>query len=270
MRRNLIGVVLATAVFSLFQNCSQAKFSSGANSESSNDASGGIVHQPNSCHTQLLQTTIPLKLLFVVDMSGSNFSNPGSDPNKVMRAGSIQQFFNDYNAKTNFSWGFIGFQGSSAEALITNGSVSSPRISSDKNDMQSAIDNFKGQADSGNTPYKAALNMAKQVISADGASASANTKYVVVFLSDGMPTDYPNTSTGDSQINSDVQSLVNLIPGRVSFNTIYYGPDDPSASGRLKNMATAGGGEFLDTNANATGKSFYISDVIKIPGEVCN
>lgn len=249
-----------------FQNCSKANFSSSDSSSSTNDASG-LVHSPSSCQAQLQQATAPIKLLFVVDMSGSNYTNPGTDPDKSVRAGSIQRFYDDYKAKSNFGWGFIGFQGTSAYALINNGSRATARFS-DASSMQTAINTFDAWLDSDNTPYRAALNMAYSAIAADTGAAST-TKYVVVFLSDGLATDYANNSSGTSQLQSDVQSVVGLLPGRITFNTVYYGPTDASASGRLQNMATAGGGRFLDTNANSSGKSFYIDDVINLPGTTC-
>ena len=227
----------------------------------------GMVHQPGSCHTQLQQITVPIKVLFVVDMSGSNYMNgsdPGSDPSRTVRGGSIQKFFDDYKAKSNFNWGFVGFQGSSALAFINNGNTSSGRFAPNTNDMTAAITMFEGLIDDSTTPYKAALDMSKAIIQND-TGASANTKYVIVFLSDGMPTDY----NSDSQIYNDVSSLIGTLPGRISFNTVYYGAVDASSSNRLKQMSISGGGQFLDTNDNSTGKSFYIADHITIPGVIC-
>lgn len=267
-----------TAIFSLvifvslFQNCSKANFSASAdNSSSSGGDANGLVHVPGSCHAQLLQANVPIKVLFVVDMSGSNFGEffrAGTDPDRRVRSGSIQTFFDDYKAKPNFNWGFVGFRGSQAFALINNGNMDTGQFSANQADMSAALSTFNGMYDSGLTPYKAALTMAAQIIRADTLAAS-DTKYIVVFLSDGMPTDYPPGNAGDKEMTDDVSALTSILPGRVSFNTIYYGEVDASASGRLKDMSIAGGGEFLDTNNNPTGKSFYIADYINIPGVGC-
>ena len=192
----------------------------------------------------------------------------GNVVDRRVRGGSIQKFFDDYKAKSNFNWGFIGFRGSQALALINNGDTGSGRFSASVSDMSAALSTFNGMFDSGLTPYKAALSMATQIIQAD-TLASSDTKYVVVFLSDGMPTDYPPGSAGDAEMTKDVSALTSILPGRVSFNTVYYGEVDASASGRLRDMSLAGGGEFLDTNNNPTGKSFYIADYINIPGVSC-
>lgn len=264
-----LAVLFIASFLALFQNCSKTSFSAGSGSSGSdNSSSMSLGHSANSCDGQLQTETYPLKVLFIVDMSGSNYESPGTDPDKSMRAGSIQTFFDSYKSNSHISWGFIGFQGTSAFAFINKGSTSNASFSSSANAMQSAINTFEGMIDDDKTPYKAALNLAQTAISGD--NADSNTKYVVVFLSDGMPSDYVNNSSGDQQLDGDVSNLVNLLPGRISFNTIYYGPTDATASQRLRDMATAGSGQFLDTNNNPTGKTFYISDNISIPGATCN
>lgn len=268
--------------------CSPAEFSSnrGAGELSSNGGGGGTGGGANvtvtplpgtnpgdatgtirqDCQNQLQQSTVPIKLLFVVDTSGSNVNDTaadgGSDPLKAVRGGSIQEFFNLYKMKTNFSWGFSVFSESSARALI--GTSSAPTFTTNASDMQAAINNFLASKDSGNTPYVAALDMAYKTINND-AARTQQTKWVVVFLSDGLP----NPDVAQTTLNTKVQSIVGLLPGQITFNTIYYGDKDDQASGRLATMAQVGGGKFLDTNANPTGKSFQILDVINVPGTAC-
>jgi len=257
----------------LFQNCSGVGFSAGQDNSSNNglgnggNATGNLTQ--NSCNNnQLQQSTTPIKIILVVDVSGSNqgdASSPGTDPGKVARAGSIQAFFNDYGAKANFNWAFITFQNASASAILNNaGNNQQPEFTSNPQLMQAAITYFENNVpDNGQTPYKAAIQMATGLIQNDGAD-TAQTKYIVVFLSDGMPTDYQS----DSQIYSDVTALVNLKPGRISFNTVFYGQPDPSASSRLNMMANAGSGQFLDTNATGN-KDFLINNVVTVPGSQC-
>ncbi len=262
-------------ILSLFQNCSKTKFgTTGGQSLGGQNAmalpgqvdANGFIHSANSCYYELHKTTVPIKLVFMVDTSGSNAGANGSDPGKVVRAGSIQQFFDDYKGKNNFKWSLNSFQDATASALINNGLSSDPRFGVAA-DMQVAIIQFSNISDDHYTPYKAAINMANQVIANDSAVTST-TKYIVVFLSDGMPTDY-GSPINDSLILSDVQTMIGIRPGKVSFNTIYYGDADPTASNRLKSMAMAGSGQFLDTNANTSGKSFSISDTISVPGSTC-
>lgn len=217
-----------------------------------------------TCTTILSSSTVPTKMLFIDDLSGSNTT---TDPGKAMRAGSIQQFYTDYSSHTNFSWGFETFQGTTATALINSGTPNSP-IFSNAAAMQSAITVFKSMPDTGNTPYMAALNMATSAISNDPDSKSATPpQYIVVFMSDGQP-----NGTGDTTINilNQIHTIVNLLPGRISFNAVYYGPADATASGLIQSMATAGGGNFLNTNTNPTGLDFSISDLVNVPITTCN
>lgn len=257
-----------------FQNCSDAKFSAGANSNGSLDGTGedgvyrGNLNQPNtaadSCYTILHNLATDTKVLFVVDNSGSNFqegNQPGSDPNKSVRGGSIQAFFNDFKAKQNFSWGFITFKSGNAYALINNGSQNSPAFSNLLPPMENAISSFMTSVDSGDTPYQNATSMARQAIQND-PTATASSKWIVVFMSDGKP----NPNRSDNQLRDYVQSIMDLKPNQISFNTVYYGPEDPEAAERLKLMAQVGKGKFLDTNKNPSGNSFLISNIVNVPG----
>jgi Mg-chelatase subunit ChlD len=213
------------------------------------------------CRDQLHSETSPIKMVFVVDVSGSNVKNnnsAGSDPKKVVRGGSMNRFYSTYVAKSNFAWSLITFSNSSADTrlALTNGNASA---------MRSTIDDFMNLRDNGDTPYVAALEEARQAI-VDDKNRSANTKYIVVFLSDGLP----NPQVSDSTLNSRVQAIKDASPGAVSVNTIYYGDEDAAASERLKMMAKTGEGNFLDTNANPTGTIFSISDLVILPGVTCN
>lgn len=258
-----------------FQNCSQQKLSGGTGSAGSNTTTGGPLHLgPNddettgvitqtggpNCRNVLHNTTLPIKPVFIVDVSGSNKSNnnnqPGSDPKRVVRGDSIERFYNTYKAKSNFGWSFSTFAASSANVLLAMGNSAS---------MGNAIATFRAMNDAGETPYIAALNAAKNNIAGDTGRAP-NTKYMVIFLSDGLP----NPDVDQATLNSKVTEVVSTVPGAVSFNAIYYGAVDAQASNRMKSMAQTGGGNFLDTNANPTGKDFLITDLVVVPGVVCN
>ncbi len=263
--------VAALGLIVSFQNCADQKFSSsgdGSNTPgaggpvnlgNSDDEATGVVTQtggPN-CRDELKALTTPVKMVFVVDVSGSNTGNNGTDPQKAVRGGSIQRFYNSYAAKTNFSWGFTTFANTSANTLIANANAAA---------MQGAITAFNGMNDQGNTPYVAALDAAEATISSD-TGRLPNTKYIVVFLSDGMP----NPSVSDMILNQKVTAIKNAAGagGQVSFNTVYYGDSNQDAHDRLQMMAQTGGGNFLDTNVNPTGNAFLISDLVIVPGVVC-
>lgn len=272
IQSGLIGSAVAALV--AFQNCSSKNFS--ADTSATNNVQGtptgpadgnGVipvapVTPPYNCMSVLQSSTFPAKLIFIVDVSGSNASNPGTDPNKNFRAGSIQSFFNSFSTKANFAWGFSTFANTSATAVIKVGT--SPTISTNASDMQAAINAFNAVQDNGNTPYQAAIQMAKQTILNDPAK-SASSKYMIVFMSDGLP----NPDRSDSALANDVTDALSAAPGQVSFNTIYYGTRDNTAGNRMYKMAQVGGGQFLDINLNPQGKSFPISNVVLIPGVSC-
>ncbi len=258
-----------------FQNCSQQKLSAKSSSSGSggggsdplhlgnnDDEATGVITQtggPN-CRNQLHSITTPIKPVFIVDVSGSNKQNdngqPGSDPNRVVRGDSIERFYNTFKAKSNFGWSFSTFAASNATVLLAMGNAAQ---------MGNAIQTFRNMGDAGETPYIAALNAAKANIAGD-TNRAAGTKYMVIFLSDGLP----NPVVSDANLQSKVMEVVNTVAGAVSFNTVYYGNVNQTASDRLKMMAQTGGGNFLDTNANPTGKDFLITDLVIIPGVVCN
>ena len=114
--------------------------------------------------------------------------------------------------------------------------------------MTNAITRIGTVADGGGTPYRSALTMARAAVTYDvNANPAQISSYVIVFLSDGQPTDY-GTPIDDNSIDGDVQTLKGA--GRVTLSTVYYGPVDPASSGRLSRMAQIGGGKFLDTNVD--------------------
>lgn len=246
-----------------FQNCAKANFSEAAESSlglqlgHDDDSSRGVITDTGapSCREELQALTVPVRMIFVVDISGSNAGRSGTDPDKDVRAGSMQRFFNSYSSRVNFGWSLLTFAGASAIVITQNANALS---------MQNALNSFSSMKDEGNTPYVPALRSAADTIRAD-SSAPATTKYIVTFLSDGMP----NPNVSESSLRSEVEKLIAVAPGRVSLNTVFYGDANADASERLRKMAAAGGGNFLNTNNNPTGNVFLISDLVQVPGVVC-
>ncbi|MGZ3723853.1 MAG: hypothetical protein ACXVA9_13010 [Bdellovibrionales bacterium] len=264
-----------------FQNCarmgsaksasSDASSSSPAGSDGSGNPTSNIpaLLQPNACNLlQLQAATVPVKVVFIVDESGSNAGDGGTyigtDPGKVHRLASIQQFYANFGMKPNFSWGFLTFQGTTATSIFTANGI--PAFTTDTNIMTQAFAFFSATPDYGQTPYIAAMDKAIQLISSDTPNAA--TKYVVVFLSDGVPTDLP-PSTAAADLSTKVHNLLNSFPGQITFNTVYYGPNDAQAHALLMQASIAGNGQFLDLNTNSAVSSFMISSVVTVPGALC-
>ncbi|MGE0528763.1 MAG: hypothetical protein AB7P49_16985, partial [Bdellovibrionales bacterium] len=268
-------------IMGAFENCADTRFSSEDTANKSTDISPGDINpgdnpgdHPESCETVINQLDGKVYLLFVVDTSGSNIGiqvPEPTDPDKRVRSGSIQAFFDDHKHKVGFHWGFITFGGKREDesipdikALINSGSDSAPSFTNNLSVVQSAIDRFNNMDDFGATPYLSALETASRALRGIG-SADPNAKYIVVFMSDGLPTG----NYTDDHILDEVNKIVGHYPGQTTFNTVYYGGISRSSANRLKRMADTGAGRFLDTNANPSGKNFQISNVINVPGVVC-
>lgn len=221
----------------------------------------------SQCDTNIGTTKELTKMLFIVDMSGSNQGSAGctlgancTDANKTMRAGSISRFFTHYGNRPNFQWSFEAFAGVDATPFITDSSGLPDFSNADA--MSNAITAFKNSTDVGGTPYMAALNVATRTIANDPDLLSGqNPQYIVVFMSDGQP----DSSDSASAIINQVNTIVGLRPGKVTFNTVYYGTGDATAAGLLQSMAKTGHGNFLNTVVNPTGLDFEIDDLIAIP-----
>lgn len=270
MKINLVRSLLIVTFFSLvlvFQNCSNAKFTTevdpGAlNAVSGNDGAGG---NDATCRPNTVDASKIIKVLFVVDNSGSNVGEggPATDPDKKWRSSSLDTFFNTYKSRSNFHYGFITFQKSSATPQITvNGSAG---FTNNMSVVDSGYNKFLNTADGGTTPYKAALSMAKNIISRDlKDNAADKASYVMVMISDGKATDYRD----EAEVIPDASEIKSLAPSQVSLNSIYYYASSfvEDDTKYLRNISSVGGGAFVTANSSQTLK---IDDVIRVPGAGC-
>lgn len=229
------------------------------------------------------------KIMFLVDISGSNFGDgnsaivntsderAGTDPDKSYRYGTIKNFVDAHANTEQVSWGMIVFgnipslSSDGAEALINNGDLGTATFSAKAADMYSALGRFQTRDDNGSTPYHAALEMAANAITADKASITAgdSVNYSVVLLSDGQPTDAQYMTAGSldqTKIEADVKKLVSA---GASLTTVYYGGGsaiDPAAAARLQDMAQVGNGKFVNTNIS--GRQVPLDSVIAVKAAV--
>ena len=210
------------------------------------------------------------KIMFLVDKSGSNFTGnngagSGTDPNKTFRSETILEFVDKYATNTSVEWGFVAFgldntqEGRAIAYINEQGDEQQPVFSPDSQRMYDAIERMRADQDTGSTPYYLAIQMAIQAITEDRKKVDLNrTKYLVVMITDGVPTSpqYKNgNDTVQSKIEDHLQALVDM---KVPFSTIYYGPPNAVADGippytpqaRLERMAEVGKGKFSDVNAD--------------------
>lgn len=273
---------LAIACVLAFQNCSKVNFStdeaaslvkdsSTTDSATSNNGGNG---NDTSCSVDLISSTKNVKVLFLIDTSGSNESknnSEGTDPGKTWRLATLNSFIKTYGSKANFQFGFATFQGTSATPLLMSSSGHGI-FTNDATQVQSAITAFQNIKDSGNTPYDAALAIVRDMIDYDQKGGVAkDAGYVVVMISDGTPTNnsYTDSKNGMTNLTNDVNLILAEAPGQISLNTVYlYNADSPTASQKvyLQKISSLGSGTFLEASSKDT---LQISDTVQVPSTVC-
>jgi hypothetical protein len=255
---------------------------------------------PKTCTTTVTNTTADnVKVFFLVDVSGSNQTgddkngNSPTDPSvlevighkngkdilggcmddssssvtcKKWRKGVLDKFFATYLPKPSFSFEVATFQGDSASSLIVDNN-NKTLFSRDMSAVNDSVPAFLKVKDSGGTPYQAVLNMAESAISYDlgklSAADKAVQKYVVVMITDGMPSDdnfnqmnsdkTVNTAANTAALKDAVAHVVNIAPGQVTFNTVLYYPtghEYKNAEDYLQAMAVSGSGIFSKADSS--------------------
>jgi len=206
----------------------------------------------------------------MLDNSGSTLT---TDPNQVYRVQTIQKFNNDYGAKTNLSYN-LGYFGSkiaymfdmNSSTFMTPTAVHPIGTSAQ---LSVALTSYDAVEPLGTTPYKAAFSSLEATVKADIA-AGGRQDYAVVFMSDGQPTDVeaPVITNLNALVNSLKTAATSSNSGsKLNVSTVYFGAAaDATSIDNLKSMATAGGGQFVDTNKLGAG-GLVLNNVISIPGE---
>lgn len=198
--------------------------------------------QGNICSDLPAELGLNTKILFVVDKSGSNSA---TDPNNVLRAGSMRNLINQYVGNDHIFWGLIEFHNDGATFLIENATDPVTYFTNDSNEALAAVSRFENLPDTGSTPYLAALSRARDAVQSDIVNSAEEmmSNYNVIFISDGQPD--PVASNPDSAIMASVQNLIALSRGNIHLSTIYYGPDNAGAELRLQDMADKGTGIYM-------------------------
>ncbi len=195
------------------------------------------------CTENPQELVFPVKILFIIDTSGSMaFTDP-----EAQRAQAVGEVINEYNDNPGVSFGVIRFSGSSI--ALTDGFTKDPA------ELDDAVMQLR-EAD-GVTNYRGAIGQATNLLSGDILGADlgerVRSRYVVIFLSDGLP--YPPDTNRYEDIYADVQRLMQLETldvGEIRFHTAFLNsPDTPfdvaeEARQLLQNMATLGQGTFTN------------------------
>jgi len=187
----------------------------------------------------------PLKVWLVIDDSGSMQQN---DPNQ-RRYTSAMELANRLGSPGRVFFGGQVFSGDQTRRFTNPRFVD---VVTTFNAQVAAVQN----AGNGQTPYLGALNLANTELIADvmeSGAAAKRTRYVVIFLSDGQPTD-----SQAPEILAAVDQLMTLKDrvGGITLNTVFLG-GDMAAALILQQMATRGEGVF---------KSFPNGDALDYTG----
>ena len=195
--------------------------------------------QPNSikgtfCNEDPETVVFPVKVWMVIDDTGSMKDN---DPN-MGRYSAVEDLVSKVAAPGKV---FFGGEVFSSEKTAV---FSTPRFTDDAA-LFISQERAVASAGNGKTPYLVALNLALSELTADvnvDTALAKRTRYVVIFLSDGVPTD-GSTEAEDVGAVANLMALKSQVGG-VNVNTVYLGGGTDTAPALLQKMAAAGEGQF--------------------------
>lgn len=227
-------------------------------------ASGGSTSSsPSGPLCTVQNVTGQVRIMIMLDNSGSTAT---TDPNDKVRVDTVNTFLATYGSKTNLTYSLGYFSQTASIYDMKSGRVDNNGTAFGTAAQEAvALSNFETVAAQNATWYQSAFSALQSTIEADIAAGN-NETYVVIFMSDGMNNDNGNPST-----TGMVKSLLAAAPGSAgkslaTVSTVFFGSPDPSAMANLQGMATAGLGNFIDTNVTTT---FSLDGLISLPSEAC-
>jgi hypothetical protein len=176
----------------------------------------------------------PLKVWLIIDDSGSMMMN---DPNQ-RRYSAVQELANRLGAPGKVFFGGQVFSGNRTQRF-TN-----PRFIDDVTLFNSQVAATTSPGN-GATPYLRALNLALTELTQDvmeSGGKARRTRYVIIFLSDGVPTDMSTPPDILAAIDQ-IMALKSQVGG-MTLNTVFLGGDNADAVPLLQQMAMRGEGQF--------------------------
>jgi hypothetical protein len=194
------------------------------------------------CTADPASVTFPYKVLFIIDISGSN---DDSDP-LDNRVGAVRRIVDQYIETPAISFGAIVFS-DEARALT-------PGFTNDYGTLVPSVTDQLAQAD-GATNYLAALQLAHSFIEDDillmAESERHRTRYDIQFLSDGVPNPCITVPTATDSVGNilDLKVRHGLFDVSLSTTQLYYpgftdGCNEGSPAAFLGPMAESGEGTF--------------------------
>jgi hypothetical protein len=217
-------------------------------------------------------TEFPVRILFVVDISQSmNVTDPVPVPCPTAacftrRASAVEEVLNTYPAGNGVEYGLITFQSSvaiqtkDASGLLGGFTDSSDEVKLRLPALNSAV---------GETNYVGALETAYEMLQQNmialDATARSRARYVIVFISDGLPA----PRTVEHGMPDDIREAVENIAGlrkqqrlaEVALHTVYLAAPDTPDSVQLEAKELLAGMAQL---ANGTYRSFEATERINL------
>jgi hypothetical protein len=216
-----------------------------------------------------------VRVLFVVDVSQSmNVTDPAppvcSMPGMCLprRGQAVLDVVNAYPAGNGLEYALETFQSTSAVITQTLNNMSG--FTSDSNQVKVKLPVLAVAG--GQTNYEGALADAFMTLQTDmvglDATSRSRARYIVIFMSDGLPAPVTATSNTPERILSRVKAIKDLQVqqrlAEVQLNTVLLaGPNIPAqvrldAENLLGDMAREGGGVFRTFEANEKINFFYL------------
>lgn len=216
----------------------------------------------------------PVRVLFIVDVSQSmNVTDP-APPTCTMaacftrRGQAVLDVMTSNPAGSGVRYGLMTF--ASDSSILTKNPMGMDGFTDDGNAVKTKLPVLNTSG--GQTNYEGALSLAFQMLQTDmialGATERSRARYIVIFLSDGMPDPVSDNFNTPNRIRDKVHSIVKLQTDQrlaeVTFHTAYLaGPDTPlavqlTAKDLLDSLSREGGGTFRTFQASEMIKFFYI------------
>jgi von Willebrand factor type A domain/Bacterial TSP3 repeat len=216
-------------------------------------------------------TEFPVRILFIVDISQSmNVTDPVPDPCPTgacftRRATAVEEVLNTYPPGNGVEYGLITFQ--SSVAIQTKDANGLGGFTDSADEVKVRLPALNSAV--GETNYVGALETAYEMLQQNmialEATARSRARYVIVFISDGLPA----PRTVEHGMPDDIRDAVNNIAGlrkqqrlaEVALHTVYLAAPDTPDSVQLEAKELLAGMAQL---GNGTYRSFEATDRINL------
>lgn len=226
------------------------------------------------CSDEPKPLEFPLKVMFIVDTSQSmNVTDPAPPTCTAQacfarRGGGVLEVLNAYPGGNGVEYSLMQFGSSSG--VLTQNTAGQDGFTPDSELVKTRLPALNTGA--GETNYEGALSAAFRILHDDmtklDATARSRARYIIVFMSDGLPAPVTATSNTNALIRDRVTAIKALERdqrlAQVQVHTVYLaGPNTPLAvqlvaTNLLEDMARTGDGTFRSFASGEPISFFYI------------